>query len=95
MSIFNGAGYLKNDDRCSGGKVTESDMLGCNHCQALMPKTDWKSGAGAYCPSCDSPICMLCATRMRTEGCVPFLRRFTASLEDAYRREQNRKIMGI
>jgi hypothetical protein len=66
------------------------------HCQATIPKEDWKAGkTGAYCPQCDWSICTICAIRYKKFGCEVFERRFTAMIEDNYRKQQNAKILGI
>lgn len=95
-SIHSGSGYLLVDDTASGGKRVEADMLGCFHCQALIPKAEWKAGkSGAYCRQCDGPICAGCAQRMLSFGCEPFAKRFAATIDDHHRKTQNAKILGI
>lgn len=95
-SIFYGAGYMFCDDTASGGKRVEQDMLGCNHCQALIAKGDWKAGkTGGYCPACDGPMCDHCIPIMRQRGCETFVKKFTHQVNQAYLREQNYRILGI
>jgi hypothetical protein len=95
-SIFNGEGYLLNDNRASGGLRKEDGVLGCVHGQCLIEKSLWRFGkSGAYCPQCDGPICTYHAIRMQQFGCEPFAKAFTAAIEDQYRKEQNAKIMGV
>lgn len=95
-TISTGQGYLLNDNSASGGVKVEADMLGCNHCQALIEKAKWKAGqTGAYCRACDSPICTTCAMAFKTQGCVVFSKKFEAALNDLHRRQQNARIMGI
>lgn len=93
-SIFNGAGYLLADDRCSGGVRDEADMLGCSHCQRLMRKREWQCDGG-FCHSCDAPVCSGCADRIPTKGCEVFLRVLEGELEREYRRSQNARLLGI
>lgn len=93
-SVFNRAGYLLADDRASGGKVDEADMLGCSHCQALMKRHLW-SDDGGFCHGCDAPVCGPCCDKIPTHGCAPFMRQLERAVNDAYRREQNAKILGF
>lgn len=95
-SMFSGQGYYLSDDSASGGKRVEDDILSCTHCQAVMKKSEWKAGqTGAYCPVCDGPICTGCTARMQKFGCEPYAKKFTAIIDDHYRKEQNAKVMGI
>lgn len=87
-SVFNQAGYLFNDNRASGNGLKEADLLGCKHCQALIDKTKWKAD-GAFCHSCDGPICTRCDSRMPTFGCEVFERKLARAIEDQYRATQN------
>jgi hypothetical protein len=93
-SIFNGAGYLKADNRGSGGKVDEADMLGCSHCQKLIKASEWRADGG-FCHSCDAPVCNHCADRIPQHGCEVFLRVLETSLMRQYRRDQNARLMGL
>jgi predicted nucleic acid-binding Zn ribbon protein len=61
-SIFAGAGYFWNDDRPSGGELTEDDVIGCSHCQRTMKKTDWRM-QGGMCFVCSKPLCLTCFER--------------------------------
>lgn len=89
-----GAGYLFNDDRASGGTVTEADMISCPHCQRLIKHHDWKQDGG-FCSRCFAPVCCQCADRMLTRGCEPFIKAIDRAVEAAYRRQQFRKIAGL
>lgn len=91
-SRFSGLGYLVNDDRASGGKKTESDMLGCGHCQALMRRGDWQEDGG-HCSCCDTAVCGPCADRILTVGCESFLRQLERSLNEQYVRSQNARML--
>lgn len=93
-SVFTGHGYLLSDDRASGGKKDEADLLGCNHCQALLKRSAWAENGG-MCMSCDAPVCSLCRDRIPTHGCEHFLRQLTEALETQYRRDQNMRVLGI
>jgi hypothetical protein len=72
-SRFDQAGYLSVDDRASGGRHREDDVLGCGHCQASVPKRVWKAHGG-MCWQCDSELCLTCAERAVEHGCENFRR---------------------
>lgn len=93
-SIFDGEGYVLNDNRASGGDLVEDGLLGCNHCQGSINKSKWRI-QGAFCNVCFSPICSYCDTRKSQFGCEVFERKFARAIEDNYRREQNRRVLGI
>ena len=93
-SIFDGSGYLMNDDRASGGQLDESDMMGCGHCQRLLKKKLWCDDGG-FCHCCWNAICGPCADRMLTRGCENFLAKLESSLEKEYRRNQNVRMLGL
>jgi hypothetical protein len=94
-SIFDGHGYFYNDDRNSGGKLDEDDLLGCGHCPKPLKKAEWKQ-QGGMCMVCNKPLCIHCYRRAIEFGCSgPEIARFEKELEDRYRREQNAKILGI
>lgn len=90
-SIFNGQGYYMSDNRCSGGTHEEDDFLVCKHCQKGLRKSEWKL-QGAFCHCCDAPICTECD---KSPVCTPFMKKLETSVDEAYRREQNAKILGI
>jgi hypothetical protein len=89
-STFHGMGYLLNDNRASGGKVEEADLLGCVSCQALIDKKKWQA-EGCYDHQLGGPICSTCE-RTGTQNFKQYLDR---ALQESYRREQNAKILGI
>ncbi len=89
-----GAGYFVNDERVSGGRLSEDDVLGCAHCQKALKKKIWLNNGG-YCSQCDQELCVECATKTMTEGCANFKRRVERAIADDYRREQNARILGI
>lgn len=104
-SLFHGMGYYKNDDRASGGKLEEDDIIGCGHsgltaqmvhgCVPTMKKTDWKS-YGGMCYVCNAPLCGPCKDRALRFGCDgPEVGRIEKAVDGFYRRQQNAKIMGI
>ncbi len=94
-----GAGYLFNDDRASGGKVSEADVLTCPHCEKIIEHAQWRKereqGGGGYCRKCQAPVCGPCLDRMLRFGCEPYLKRIEQTVEANHRREQNRKVLGI
>lgn len=94
-SIFDGSGYYFNDDRASGGKFEEDDILGCRHCQAGIKKSHWLRNAGyARCPACDGFMCDTCYDKAKVEGCQVYERQVHRAVEDNYRKEQNAKVLG-
>lgn len=94
-SIFSGAGYFLNDDRASGGKLAEDDILACAHHGAAMKKAQWKL-KGGMCMVCNKPLCLKCVERTRRFGCEgPEIKRIEQAVNDAYKREQNAKVLGI
>jgi hypothetical protein len=70
-SIFNGSGYYLNDNRASGGRLEEDDLVGCSHCQASVRKVEWRAHGG-FCKACDSPLCVVCAEEAIQFGCRNF-----------------------
>lgn len=94
-SIFNGAGYFCNDDRASGGRLAEDDIIACAHHGGAMKKANWKL-KGGFCTVCDKPLCHACVERARRFGCEgPQTRRLEQALTEAHRREQNARLLGI
>ena len=69
-----GAGYCRNDDTPSGGKLSEADIQSCPHCQAVIKMQEWRTAkVQNFCnrcmaPTCDSPGCV--------HECVPFMQVF-------------------
>lgn len=94
LTQFDGHGYFMNDDRASGGTKTEDDILNCNHCQKSMKKTMWKM-RGGKCFVCDGFLCYDCYSRTRQFGCEVYERQLVQAVDAHYRREQNRKVMGV
>jgi hypothetical protein len=86
MNLFHGAGYLFNDDRASGGKVTEADILCCRHCEKILIKTRWKEDGG-WCGRCGAPVCGPCADAITTKGCTPFIKRIDEQVDRLERRQ--------
>lgn len=89
-----GAGYYINDNRANHGGVEEADVLTCCHCRKVIMLQSWRE-EGAFCHLCFAPACDSCGKRMLTFGCENFMRRLEAAEKDAYRRQQNAKILGI
>lgn len=92
-SRLRGQGYLLNDNRESGGAKFEMDVWCCPHCQAVLQKKE--NYLDHWCPRCFSPICILCAKKMETEGCVPFMKKIEKEVEAHYRRKQFAKAVGL
>ena len=93
-SQYRRLGVLVNDDRASGGQLTEADVTTCAHCQAIVRRDKWRFHGG-WCGQCCAPVCFLCGERTKSEGCMPFLRLVDAALDRQYRRQQNARILGI
>lgn len=94
-SIFHGVGYYYNDDRASGGKFSEDDTLACSHCSQGLLKTKWKEHGG-LCFICSKPLCPKCAARAQQFGCEgPEVKKIEQAVDEAYRRQQNAKVLGI
>lgn len=89
------AGYYKNDDRNSGGRLAEADIRTCTHCQAVIKMQEWKA-QGAFCRECFAPICVTCGAEMKASGvCVPFLRRIESYANASMKYLQFSKIAGL
>lgn len=94
-SFFSGAGYFMNDDRASGGKLDEDDILVCAHHGSVMKKSEWKK-RGGMCMACGEPICAHCYDRTKKFGCEgPEQKRIEQAVNDLHRQEQNAKMLGI
>lgn len=93
-SRFSGAGYSFADDRCSGGRLVENDVMTCSHCQRVIFRADWQR-EGGLCPGCDGAVCIECATKMQTRGCEVFTRQIDDAINGEYHRQQNARILGI
>jgi hypothetical protein len=94
-SIYNGHGYLMHDDRNSGGKLREDDVLGCGHCQCTIAKRNWKAYGEHRCSSCDEPVCSICAFRIGQYGCENFKRFVDRTIDQRARAMQKAKIIGL
>jgi len=92
-SIFNGMGHRLSDNTASGGIRDENDLLGCSHCQKLMKRHLWADDGG-FCHGCGRPVCGPCCDLIPRRGCTTFLKTLEISLEKAYQRAQNAKILG-
>lgn len=94
-SIFTGAGYYMNDDRASGGKMIEDDTLACSHCSQGLRKSHWKM-KGGMCFVCSKPLCVRCTGLAQKFGCTgPEVKKLEQAVNEAYRREQNAKVLGV
>jgi hypothetical protein len=94
-SIFTGHGYFMNDDRASGGKLAEDDIIACGHSGVAMKKSDWKMHGG-LCMVCDKPLSAAAVKRAQTFGCEgPEQLKIERALTELHRREQNAKVLGI
>ncbi len=95
-SIFNSSGYFSNDDRASGGKLEEDDLLGCGHCPRPVKAHKWKQ-AGGMCFVCGKPLCFACYEETsKTKHCTGSQEeQILRAVNEAYHRKQNNKIMGL
>jgi hypothetical protein len=89
-----GAGYFKNDDRTSGGKLAEADVQTCAHCQKIIKMQQWDADVG-WCRYECKPVCGPCNKRMQTHGCEPFLKQIETHVETLVKLEQHLKIGGF
>ena len=94
-SIYQNTGYLRNDDRASGGVLTEQDILTCLHCQKVLKRERNQYLDADWCSRCAAPICRKCAAKALTEGCVPFKKLVDEAMERTERAKQNARVMGI
>jgi len=94
-SIFHGHGYFMNDDRASGGKMAEDDIIACAHTGAAMKKADWKLHGG-MCMVCARPISAAAFKRAKVFGCEgPEEKRIEQAVNAHYHAQQNAKVLGI
>jgi hypothetical protein len=91
-----GAGYYRNDDQASGGKLLQADVQTCSHCQKVLMMQQW-SKDGAICGGrCHRPLCDGCAMKIfKGAECLPFEDWLHQQLEKAERRAQYRRVAGI
>ncbi len=87
-------GHVHIDHRAGDGGVFEDDIVGCNHCQAAMHRSEWRK-KGGYCSCCDSPLCNACAEETKRSGCLPWRKFVDEQLDAQYHRDQNAKVLGL
>lgn len=87
-----GAGYFVNNIGLA--RKQEADVRTCTHCQAVILMQKWKDDGG-FCGRCMAPICGICADRMLTYGCEPFLKKLEQGMEARYRMVQFSKLAGL
>jgi hypothetical protein len=85
------AGYFKNDDRVSGGKLAEADIQTCPHCQAVINMAQWKVDGG-WCMQCNAPICNWPACH---QECTPFIKKIEQFAELSSKIAAFRKLAGL
>jgi hypothetical protein len=92
------SGYFRNDDRLSGGTLSEADIQTCTHCQRVIKMQDWRQD-GAWCDKCSAPICgsdnPACAHQTALYGCVPFMKRLEQYIDSTVKFQQHLKIAGL
>jgi len=98
-SIYAGAGYYMNDDRCSGGVKTEADVLTCSHCQKIIMKKPKPDGSISmhlnFCGCCAEMVCATCKEKSIKEGCQPFMKLIEEAATRLYRRKQFAELAGL
>lgn len=66
------SGYFRNDDRLSGGKLSEADIQTCPHCQGVIKMQEWRvAKTQNFCTGCMKPTC----DQLDCEPCIPYLKR--------------------
>jgi len=105
FSMFDGCGYRRSDNRASGGQLVEDDMLGCMHCHALIERKKMVNTLSTYahCHACDGPLCTGCGLTTQVHGhgnpahpgTMPHHRWIDEALNEAHRRQQNARVLGI
>ena len=50
-------GYLLNDNRASGGGVSELPTITCCHCQRIVVLNPLRTRERGYCRKCDHYVC--------------------------------------
>lgn len=99
--MIKGAGYLLNDNTCSGGLKYERDIWTCTHCQRVIELIKgWRGGENdvAYCRHCDKPVCgpgTACYAEFQACGCQPFVKKVEKILSNEHRVSQFRKLAGL
>lgn len=85
-SVYTGHGYVMNDNRASGGKLVEADVLGCGHCQCSISKPNWIAYGENKCWSCDEPMCSICTFEYKaTHVCTNFKKLVERKFEERRR----------
>ena len=88
-------GYLKKDERASGGSLFETDTTHCRHCQAVIDKRKWREDMGIWkCSACDGPVCHHCTeiAAANNYACDPWQKKIDEQLK---KNEQERYLIGI
>ena len=87
------AGYFRNDDSPSGGKLEEADIQTCPHCQAIINLQKWKQApVQNFCnrcmkPTCDNPNCV--------HECLPWLQKLEQEFDATVKYEKFLKDAGL
>jgi hypothetical protein len=82
-------GYLRVDNRVSGGQLVEADVLQCPHCQAVIAE---RGPTESFCDRCMAPVC---STEACAKSCTPFLRTIERQMARQYHREQFARVAGL
>lgn len=78
-----GSGYYMNNDRPSGGRLSEADIRTCPHCQAVIKMQEWaRAPVQNFCLKCMAPAC----NNEACQDCIPFMRRIEQHIAASLRR---------
>lgn len=87
-----GAGYYRNDDRLSGGKLSEDDIRTCPHCQTVIKMREWaKAKVQNFCTRCMAPTC----DNVGCDECVPFIQQINRQNDAVVKYQAYVKIAGL
>lgn len=75
-------GYVRQDNRASGGGLFEADVKTCAHCMAQIMMNPERQRPRNYCRKCDKYICDNPACHFE---CSPYVRRLDEKHELALR----------
>ena len=86
-------GALFNDNRTSGGKLDQADILCCAHCQCVLR---WDQPEKRHlCRRGGHVICDVCKADEMQNGCSPFTAFLDREREKLERRNQLSKAIGL
>lgn len=90
---IDGAGYYRNDDRCSGGRLSEADIRTCPHCQKIIKMQEWKTAAVQnFCMKCMQPTC---DNQACVHDCIPYLQQVDMKHDAVVKYQAYLKMAGL